>query len=90
MSYSSYQDPYFYNWSALFIALIWYNQLTPEQALAVAERRVHRKPPQKLTPDMLQLIIVDIDRRKRLKCRKIWDYIESKYRVSRYEVMERL
>lgn len=89
MAYS-YQDPQLINWCALYLAIKWHKQITVEQSLRIAIGTDSFSRPQTLTPQMLINIQIDITRRKRMRIRGSWNYIENKYRVSRWSVMEAL
>lgn len=79
-------DPRDIAYVALFLALVWYKDLTPEQALRLVNGNSNLKPANKLTPEIVDKIY------KIMKSPNFKNYgnIESKFRVNRYDVYEAL
>ncbi len=79
-------DPRDIGFIALYAAIVWHKELTPEQAIRLAEGKSGLKPSQKLTPELLEEILKII----RNPNFKRFEAIEGRFRISRYKIFEEL
>jgi len=71
---------------ALYTAIKWYKEITPDQAISIVDGRSHAKPGRKLTPETLEEIkrIIRNPSFKNINC------IVRKFRVNKYDIYEAL
>lgn len=80
------KDPRDIGYVALYIAIVWYTQITPEQAFRLALGKSSAKPGVPCTPEKLA-IIKQIMQSPNFKN---FANIEKKMRINRYDIIEAL
>ena len=80
------KDPRDIGYVALYIAIAWYTQITPEQSISLALGKSSAKPGVPCTPEKLQII----KRIMRSPNFKNFANIEKKMRINRYDIIEAL
>lgn len=77
-------DPRNIAFAALYLAIVWYRELDPEQAWRLIQGKSQMVCERKLTPETLGKI------RRHLSNGMSFPGIEKKYKVNRYTVFEEL
>lgn len=73
------------NYTALYLSILWYRELTPEEAFRVVEGKSNMKPECKnITPEM----IAALARITSSKNFKNWDRLERRFRINRYKIVK--
>ena len=80
------RDPRDMRYVALYIAIKWYQEITPEAAIRIAEGGSHTKPGVKLTPKAYLEIKKIIDSPNFYNI----DNVARQFRVNKYDVLEAL
>ena len=80
------KDPRDINYAALYLAIVWYKQITPEEAFRIVLGKSKAKPGSPLTPEKLERI------KKIMQSPnfKNFDNIERRMRINRYDIIEAL
>ena len=79
-------DPRDTGYIALFTAITFYKELSPEQAFRIAEGKSGMKSGNKLTPELF----AEINKIIRNPNFKRIENIEQKYRINRHDIFEQL
>jgi len=81
------RNPMENNYLALFISIVWYRELTPEESFRIIEGNSKMKPEcRKITPEMIERMH-KITSSKNFRS---WDKLEYTFKVNRRKIVELL